>query len=215
MFAAASEAALQGKGVVGSTSDILSFIVARTKGALAEEEAAAAVAGSSSQSAAGARKLSFVLGTEAGMVTPIVRQVQALLRESGGGGGRGVEVEVVFPVAADAVAPQPGEDPSGGLAVVPGAGGGEGCGAAGGCATCPFMKMNSLDALMDLAGKVATAKGTGGAGEGLGGFLPLRRGATMGGRPASELGSVPILHMRSLATTGQLPPELIDDILTR
>jgi len=29
--------------------------------------------------------------------------------------------------------------------------GGEGCSTAGGCATCPFMKMNDLDALMDVA----------------------------------------------------------------
>lgn len=28
--------------------------------------------------------------------------------------------------------------------------GGEGCSTAGGCATCPFMKMNNLDALMDV-----------------------------------------------------------------
>lgn len=30
--------------------------------------------------------------------------------------------------------------------------GGEGCSTAGGCATCPFMKMNDLDALLDVAG---------------------------------------------------------------
>ncbi len=55
-----------------------------------------------------------------------------------------VEVEIVFPVAADAVAPQPDEAPEGGLAVVPGAAGAEGCSAAGGCATCPFMKVGAL-----------------------------------------------------------------------
>lgn len=31
------------------------------------------------------------------------------------------------------------------------AAGGEGCSTAGGCATCPFMKMNDLDALIDVA----------------------------------------------------------------
>ena len=35
----------------------------------------------------------------------------------------------------------------GGLAVVPGPAGGEGCSAEGGCAACPYMKMNSLEAL--------------------------------------------------------------------
>ena len=35
-----------------------------------------------------------------------------------------------------------------GLSVVPGPAGGEGCSLEGGCASCPFMKMNSLQALM-------------------------------------------------------------------
>jgi quinolinate synthase len=36
----------------------------------------------------------------------------------------------------------------GGLSVVPGPAGGEGCSLEGGCASCPYMKMNSLAALM-------------------------------------------------------------------
>lgn len=35
-----------------------------------------------------------------------------------------------------------------GLSVVPGPAGGEGCSLEGGCASCPYMKMNSLQALM-------------------------------------------------------------------
>lgn len=34
-----------------------------------------------------------------------------------------------------------------GLSVVPGPAGGEGCSLEGGCASCPYMKMNSLAAL--------------------------------------------------------------------
>ena len=47
--------------------------------------------------------------------------------------------------------------------------GGEGCSTAGGCATCPFMKMNDLDALMDVvanADQSGTVSGT---------FLPTLR----------------------------------------
>ena len=33
----------------------------------------------------------------------------------------------------------------GGLSVLPGPAGGEGCSAEGGCASCPFMKMNTLE----------------------------------------------------------------------
>jgi len=220
MFAVANEAASKGRGVVGSTSDILNFIVKTTCEALA---------GGGGGDGGGDRTLSFVLGTEAGMVTPIVRQVQAVLAAAPSDGPQ-VNVEVVFPVAADAVAPQAGEDPSGGLAVVPGAGGGEGCSAAGGCATCPFMKMNSLDALVNLADAVAQARPAADAPAAAGQddsaadvegplslrpFLPLRRGAMVAGRPAAELGGLPILHMRGLAATGQLPQALVDDILAR
>jgi quinolinate synthase len=212
MFGVANAAAAQGKGVVGSTSQILNFIVAKTQAALAAGPAGAA----------DAEKLVFVLGTEAGMVTPIVRHVQQLLAAHAN--PRQVSVEIVFPVSAEAVAPQQGEGAAGGLAIVPGAGGGEGCSAAGGCATCPYMKMNSLDALVDLAARVEASRGSSssssssGRGEtklGLEGFLPLRRGATVGGRPAAELGTVPILHMRDLSRTGKLSAALVADVLAR
>jgi len=219
MFGVANAAAAQGRGVVGSTSNILNFIVNKTEAALESD-----VKGTNSSKDAG-EKLVFVLGTEAGMVTPIVRQVESLLAAHP---NSGVSVEIVFPVAAEAVAPQEGEDAAGGLSVVPGAGGSEGCSTAGGCATCPYMKMNSLEALVDLAAKVeldstssssSSANGSSeakqGHGQQLEGFLPRRRGAKVDGRPAAELGTLPILHMRDLSRTGELPPALVKDLLTR
>ncbi|CAM9580409.1 unnamed protein product, partial [Heterosigma akashiwo] len=94
MFELALEAQQAGNGVIGSTSNILNFITDKTKEALAG-------------GGGGGRPLSFVLGTEAGMVTSIVQGVQAALRGAGGGAARGREelgVEIVFPVAAEAVA---------------------------------------------------------------------------------------------------------------
>lgn len=86
------------------------------------------------------------------MITSIVRLVQKLLQE---GMREDIKVEVVFPVAPDAMISEataglslPGTDkePSlpGGLKMVPGAASGEGCSTEGGCASCPFMKMNTL-----------------------------------------------------------------------
>lgn len=96
-----------------------------------------------------------VLGTESGMVTAIVRRVQAMLRDAG---RPDIAVEIVFPVASEAITPtgdggdaagsMPGSSSSsngalGGLAIVPGPAGGEGCSAEGGCASCPYMKVCS------------------------------------------------------------------------
>mmetsp|Transcript_45824 Transcript_45824/g.62400 ORF Transcript_45824/g.62400 Transcript_45824/m.62400 type:complete len:540 (-) Transcript_45824:277-1896(-) len=199
MFQLALPAAAEGRGVVGSTSNILNFIVAKTKTALA--------------SADSQKKLQFVLGTEAGMVTPIVRAVQSLLRNAGEA-GRSVEVEIVFPVAAEAVAVT-GESADSGLAVVPGVQGGEGCSTAGGCATCPFMKMNTLETLMDVA---AVAHDPVNNAEMLKGLLPPKRHLSIAGeagRDMSELGSVPIHHMRHLMHNGSLSDDLVADIESR
>src|SRR5690606_22690304 len=118
MFKLASAAQRTGRGVVGSTSNILSFIGDKAEQAARDHQG-------------GARRLRFVLGTEAGMITSIVRKVQATLK-----GAPGVEVEIIFPVAAEAVARTDDAE----LGVVPGVAGGEGCSTAGGCATCPYMK---------------------------------------------------------------------------
>lgn len=144
MFAIAMQAQRErGMGVVGSTSNILDFI---------SEKVAAA------QAKGFADRLQFVLGTESGMITSIVRKVQAMLAE---GAGPALEVEIVFPVASEAITTGGGDSPElpGGLAVVPGPAGGEGCSAEGGCAACPYMKMNSLEALERVCGMVGDDAG--------------------------------------------------------
>ena len=88
------------------------------------------------------------------MVTAIVRKVQAMLQASG---RQDVAVEIVFPVASEAITTDSSARPSsaqngngtvvvlpGGLPVVPGPAGGEGCSAEGGCASCPYMKVSAV-----------------------------------------------------------------------
>ena len=85
------------------------------------------------------------------MVTAIVRKVQAMLQASG---REDIAVEIVFPVASEAITTDSTGHPGaaqnssgngvvlpGGLPVVPGPAGGEGCSAEGGCASCPYMKV--------------------------------------------------------------------------
>jgi quinolinate synthase len=187
MFALALEKQRAKRGVVGSTSNILGFILDRVREAVDVGEKAT---------------LPFVLGTEAGMITPIVRKVQAMLSTA----KSPVEVEVIFPVASGAIATT-GE---GDLPIVPGVAAGEGCTTAGGCATCPYMKMNSLDALLDLCRKIGTLTP-----ETLAPFYPKTYVEMIGGRTAADLGSEPILHMRHFQTSGQMAPALVEDVLTR
>ncbi len=98
------------------------------------------------------------------MVTAIVRRVQAMLAEAG---RSDIGVEIVFPVSREAVttdkqttsangasngASNAANGAAGrsvvefppGLSIVPGPASGEGCSMEGGCASCPYMKMNSL-----------------------------------------------------------------------
>ena len=83
------------------------------------------------------------------MITSIVRKVQSMLKDAK---RDDIKVEVVFPVAPDAMVSEAtanlggtGEATlPGGLKMVPGAASGEGCSTEGGCASCPFMKMNTL-----------------------------------------------------------------------
>lgn len=99
-------------------------------------------------------RVQVVLGTEAGMITSIVRAVQRLLSAPG---NPGVDVEVVFPVAPQAIATSEQVELPGGLKVMPGVAAGEGCSLEGGCAACPYMKMNSLAALMTVCNAVGSA----------------------------------------------------------
>jgi len=206
MFELAMEARTRGMGVVGSTQNILDFILARTDEALQREQPA--------------ERLRFVLGTETGMVTSIVDALQRRLAAAPAS-GPAVEVEIVFPVAVDAVAPTGNAATSTGakgplssiaqLVIVPGPASGEGCSTAGGCASCPYMKMNSLSALMTVAERVGTP------GEALlEAYKPkaYEDAAPRGGSLAAA-GCVPILHMRDFQASKRLSDKLLKDITTR
>ncbi|CAL8471866.1 g11408 [Coccomyxa elongata] len=205
MFALAMEAKKRGMGVVGSTQNILDFIAAKLAEAVERPFP---------------DTLQVVLGTESGMVTAIVRKVQAMLRAAG---RLDVTVEIVFPVASEAITTSANSpaDPSqgasaggtlpGGLPVVPGPAGGEGCSAEGGCASCPYMKMNSLDALLGVCAKIGTP------GEALlEAFRPRAYTEPMAdGRSIAAAGCEPILYMRGFQASKRLPDALVADILSR
>ena len=191
MFALGLEAQRQGRGVVGSTSNILAFVLGKVDEAIARGESS---------------HLRFILGTEAGMITPIVRQVQDRLRDYVSEGGPAISAEIVFPVAPQAVA----QDEASGLGIVPGVAGGEGCSTAGGCATCPYMKMNSLRSLIALLERVEVDPAST-----LVPFEPRKYVQQIRGRTAADLGGEPILHMRGFQRSGALPDALVDDVLQR
>jgi quinolinate synthase len=191
MFELALQAQSHGNGVVGSTSNILAFVLGKVDEAIAHGEHA---------------NLRFILGTEAGMITPIVRQVQAKLADYASEGGAELSAEIIFPVAGEAIA----QDEQSGLGVVPGVAGGEGCSTAGGCATCPYMKMNSLQALFGLLARVDAEPQSN-----LVPFEPRKYVQEIRGRTAADLGGEPILHMRAFQQGGELPEALVSDVLTR
>jgi quinolinate synthase len=207
MFEVAMQKSLEDKGVVGSTSDILKFIAAKVR--------AAAESGSTEP-----QRLKFILGTEAGMVTSIVAAVQDILESTG---SKSVEAEIIFPVASEAVTvtESDGSNDASGLGIVPGVSGGDGCSTAGGCATCPFMKMNSLDALLDVLEMVQEAQSSSSDSGSkttpqlrLQGHLPPARlsGKVLNGRPATELGVEAIQYMRDLSQHKVLPDVLVQKI---
>eukprot|EP00980_Cylindrotheca_fusiformis_P019825 scaffold6966_cov112-Cylindrotheca_fusiformis.AAC.3 len=199
MFEIAMEKSLKDEGVVGSTSDILNFITRKVK------EAATTV----DKGYVGTRRLKFVLGTEAGMVTSIVQKVQDILQSSSNKSR--VEAEIIFPVSSEAVMSTDGNDVDSPMALVPGVAGGEGCSTAGGCATCPFMKMNDLDALHDIIEMVkATDTVT------LKKHLPPTRllGKRINGVDATDLGTEAIYYMREFMSAKTLPNELEKKLLS-
>mmetsp|Transcript_12540 Transcript_12540/g.20880 ORF Transcript_12540/g.20880 Transcript_12540/m.20880 type:complete len:522 (+) Transcript_12540:134-1699(+) len=184
MFEIAMSKSLDDRGVVGSTADILRFISGKVD--------EAAQSGSKD-------RLKFILGTEAGMVTSIVKSVQDILERT----GSDVEAEIIFPVSSEAVMGV--DDPD--LAVVPGVAGGEGCSTAGGCATCPFMKMNNLDTLQDIVDMVEA----GDSEVALKSHLPpdRLRGRSINGVAAMELGVESIMHMREFMLNKEMPADLV------
>lgn len=194
MFALGFEAQRQGRGVVGSTSNILDFILATVKRA----------GTASASSTRASQPLQFVLGTESGMSTSVARAVRETLEQIAGDGGPQLTVEIVFPVASEAIA-QTGESE---LPIIPGVSGGEGCSTAGGCASCVYMKMSSLEGLEDALDRlVAPAKGP----------LPIAEAQRMAGYAPKRLtdpktavlGGETIAAMRELQRTRKLPPSLV------
>ena len=187
MFALGLEKSREDAGVTGSTSNILSFLLRKLDEAIASSRKEA---------------LQFVLGTEAGMITPIVREVERRLQAA----NSTLAVDIIFPVAAEAVTVT-GESH---LPIVPGVKGGEGCSTAGGCATCPYMKMNSLDALTSLVRRLGDDSA-----ETLARFEPRKYSELIAGQTAAALGGVPILHMRHFQQQKVLSDALVEDIRTR
>jgi quinolinate synthase len=196
MFDMSLEAKAQGRGQVGSTADILHYII-DTVQAEVDTASAAPV------------RLPFVLGTEAGMITGIVNKVQEVLRTH----NSAVEAEIIFPVSSAAITAAPDSE----LGVVPGVASGEGCSTAGGCATCPFMKMNTLDALFDVVELCGNAKDSHQLTLDLAKFKVLERASKMASAEvdSAQLGVVPINHMRAFQNTKRLPDELVHDIAAR
>lgn len=198
MFEIAMEKSLHGQGVVGSTSDILKFISTKVASAVKE--------GEKMHTNQSKRRLKFILGTEAGMVTSIVKSVQDILSTSG---SNNVETEIVFPVSSEAITRVDDDQ----MGVVPGVSGGEGCSTAGGCATCPFMKMNDLDALSDIADMVIRK----GDEVKLKSHLPPQRllGMKIDGKDAIDLGSEPIIFMRHFMKEKSMPATLVQKITSK
>lgn len=195
MFTLAMEAKKRGMGVVGSTQNILDFIAAKLDEAIERPIP---------------ERLKVVLGTETGMVTSIVRKVQQILRAAG---RDDVEVEIIFPVNAEAVTIL-GEGAAGlpgGIPIVPGPAGGEGCSQEGGCASCPYMKMNSLAALMSVCNRV----GSDAERDELPSWKPKPYEERINGKSMAQAGCRSILHMRSFQKNGSLSSELVEDMRSR
>ena len=186
MFRLALAAQQRGRGVVGSTSDILRFVDKHVQEAL---------------DAPSPQQLRIVLGTEVGLVSSLVHQVRQRLRARIGNAS---SVEVVFPVASEAISVMPDSQ----LPVVPGVASGEGCSLEGGCATCPYMKMNHLDAVFDVLTKYESGV------EGhLLGFGAKRFQKSIGGGSGVELASRPILAMRHFSKTRRLPDAVVQRVM--
>jgi quinolinate synthase len=184
-------------GVVGSTSNLLSFIDARVREAVDSE-------------GSGKQRLRFVLGTESGMVTSIVNMVKGILYEKNASDD--VEVEIVFPVSSESMTSreQVGDAMSD-FEILPGPASGEGCSIEGGCANCPYMKMNSIEALE----RVLSLIGTDGEAL-LEGNKPRSYPDLMpDGRSITQAGSTPIVRMRNFSQDKRLPDELVKDIRQR
>jgi len=196
MFQSALHASYCGdRGVIGSTKNILDFIVGKVEDANKH--------GLND-------KLQFILGTESGMITSVVNSVQSLLKSK----DSDVQVEIVFPVSSSAIVAEKqvgAPEMPFGLKIVPGAASGEGCSMEGGCASCPYMKMNSLDALLSVLNRVDLDPSD----PFLDNFAPRNYVETVEGQSFAAVGTVPILHMRHFQQHKEMPQEFIQDIKNR
>ncbi|KAM1080673.1 hypothetical protein ACFX1X_015561 [Malus domestica] len=200
MFSLAMEAKRRGMGVVGSTQNILDFIKQRIQEALDRNVS---------------EHLKFVLGTESGMVTSIVAAVRSLLGSARSGGAE-INVEIVFPVSSDSVTTSSSSPDLNSvklgdviLPVIPGVSSGEGCSINGGCASCPYMKMNSLTSLLKVCHHLPA-----GTNSTLSAYEASRfKLQTPNGKSVADVGCEPILHMRHFQASKKLPEKLISQII--
>ncbi|PPD76660.1 hypothetical protein GOBAR_DD26416 [Gossypium barbadense] len=203
MFSLAMEAKRRGMGVVGSTQNILDFIKQRVQEALDRNVD---------------DHLQFVLGTESGMVTSIVAAVRSLLDSSNSTSSTKINVEIVFPVSSDSmtktstsaspalISVKAGDDVI--LPVVPGVASGEGCSIHGGCASCPYMKMNSLSSLLNVCHHLPDERNN------LKAYETERfKSQTPQGKSIADVGCQPILHMRHFQAKKELSEELVYQVL--
>lgn len=204
MFSLAMEAKRRGMGIVGSTQNILDFIKKRLQEALDRDVD---------------DHLQFVLGTESGMVTSIVAAVRQLLGGTNASSKEAkVSVEIVFPVSSESVTTTSRSSAAGlslgemgdfmNVPVIPGVASGEGCSLHGGCASCPYMKMNSLTSLLKVCNGLPDSNGNLSTYEAE--RFSLR---TPNGKLIADVGCEPILHMRHFQATKKLPEKLISQIL--
>jgi quinolinate synthase len=229
MFTLAMEARERNMGVVGSTQNILDFILAKIRGGIEKERKSRELFSSASSSSTPKDKnkhenennknnnstsaleedgevyvperMKFVLGTETGMVTSIVRAVTEELEKN----DSSVECEIVFPVSVDSIT-QVNSSSSGkivseamsSLSIIPGR------------ASCPYMKMNSLAALTETLEMIG-----GESGEKKNFGLELREPKKYEGNNVAKEGCVSILHMRNFQRDKKLGDDLVQDILSR
>nr|ABA97161.1 expressed protein [Oryza sativa Japonica Group]ABG21971.1 expressed protein [Oryza sativa Japonica Group] len=204
MFSLSMEAKTRGMGVVGSTQNILDFIKNHLMEALDRNID---------------DHLQFVLGTESGMITSIVAAVRELFDSyKTSQQSANIEVEIVFPVSSDAVSNTSVNgshhlDSStvtdlDNVSVVPGVSSGEGCSIHGGCASCPYMKMNSLRSLLKVCHQLPDRDNR------LVAYQASRFNAkTPLGKLVAEVGCEPILHMRHFQATKRLPDKLVHHVI--
>jgi quinolinate synthase len=227
MFTLAMEARERNMGVVGSTQNILDFILAKIRVGIEKERISREFFSAKNNCTDYSKqseemnepyvpeRMKFVLGTETGMVTSIVRAVSEELEKN----DSSVECEIIFPVSVDSITQVKNNSTYSGkivsnamsnLSIIPGPASGEGCGMDGGCASCPYMKMNSLAALretLEMIGSGNDKKNTFG--------LELREPKKYKGNNVAKEGCVSILHMRNFQRDKKLGDDLIQDILSR